>query len=230
MMTNPYFIRARLFPTVLTVIPLLIVVNKVVSALYYESLRNIYDVLPFITNLGLSAALIFLCIQINRLLAKEIFQRLYFTEEINMPTTNHLLWKDSFFDKSIKDNIRSKIKDKFGITLMSDTDEVSNEITSRKQITTAVSQIRNSLRGNKLLFQHNIEYGFFRNLIGGCLLAVICSIILILWGQYRNESSIKITGIILLCIYLIPILFSRFLIRKFGNYYSKILYEQFLTL
>lgn len=230
MTANPYFIRARLFPTVLTAAPLLILVNKIISSFFYENLKSILDILPILTNLGLSAALIFLSVQINRLIAKETFQRIYFKQEISMPTTNHLLWSDTFFDNSVKGKIRSKIIDKFGITLMTATEEVANEAKSRKQIVTAVSQIRNVLRDNKLLFQHNIEYGFFRNLIGGCVIAILCSIVLFLLGILNNEPATKLTGLVLFCIYIIPILFSKFLIKRFGNYYSKILYEQFLTL
>lgn len=113
---------------------------------------------------------------------------------------------------------------------MTATEEAANEAKSRKQIVTAVSQIRNALRDNKLLFQHNIEYGFFRNLVGGCVIAILCSIVLFLLGIFNNEPATKLTGLVLLCIYIIPILFSKFLIKRFGNYYSKILYEQFLTL
>ena len=230
MVTNPYFIRARLFPTVLTAIPLLIFANKLLTTFLYDTLKAIYDVLPLLSSLGLSAALLFLSIQLNRLVAKEIFQKLYFKDELQMPTTIHLLWKDSFFDDTIKEKIRLKIHQLFGILLMNPPDESSNEEKSKKQIVTAVSQIRNSLRGNKLLFQHNIEYGFFRNLIGGSAIAILFSVALIVLGYFQKEKPTIITGTVLLIIYLLPIFFSLTLIRRFGNYYSKILYEQFLTI
>ena len=230
MVTNPYYIRARLFPTILTCIPLLVFVNKMISLYFYEQLKAILEVLPLLTGLGLSAALLFLSVQINRLIAKEMFQKFYFKDEIKMPTTNHLLWQNDLFDKTIKENIRFKIHSKFGITLMNEVDESANENASRKQIATAVSQIRNALRDNRLLFQHNIEYGFFRNLLGGCFIACIFSLSLILLGQINKEQAVKLTGIVLFFIYLFPIVFSKVLVNRFGNYYSKILYEQFLTL
>lgn len=230
MTVSSYYARGRLFPTILTIVPLLIFVNVIVSILYSDNLKEIFKVLPIITNLGLSAALLFLMVQINRLISKEIFQRFYFQDEINMPTTNHLLWSDKFFDNSVKEIIRSKIQTKFGINLMSEIEEIAEELKSRKQITTAVSQIRNSLRDSKLLLQHNIEYGFFRNLLGGCIIAVLFSIIILIYGVAKPEYSLKITGIILTIIYCIPILFSRPIIKRFGYYYSKILYEQFLSI
>lgn len=229
MTVSTYYIKGRLFPTILTVIPLLIFVNAIVTTLYYDTLKQIFNVLPIITHLGLSAALLFLMVQINRLISKEVFQRFYFEDEIRMPTTNHLLWADTFFDSSVKEKIRSKIQTKFGLVLMTESEESTEESKSRKQIVTAVSQIRNCLRGNSLLLQHNIEYGFFRNLLGGCLIAVFFSIIILIGGIIKHESSIKLTGVILIIIYFIPILLSKPIIKRFGNYYSKILYEQFLS-
>jgi hypothetical protein len=162
--------------------------------------------------------------------AKEIFQRFYFQDEMRMPTTNHLLWSDTFFDISVKEKIRLKIENKFNMVLLSVDEEVLDEVKSRKQILTAVSQIRNCLRDNKLLLQHNIEYGFFRNLIGGCLIAIIPSIAILIYGLIKSESTFTHTGIIFTIVYFVPILFSKLLIKRFANYYSKILYEQFLTL
>jgi len=228
-MNTQYYIKARLFPAVLTSIPLLLVVNEIINNIYYDELRAIYKVLPYITNLGFSTSLIFMFVQINRVLAKEIFQNLYFLGEINMPTSTHLLWKDNFFDKSVKIKIRSKINERFGLSLMEEEEEKFNESKSRSQIVTAVSQIRNSLRENKLLFQHNIEYGFFRNLIGGCVIAIICSISLYVYGVAMGDQLLKTIAIITTAIYFIPILLSKFFLKKLGVYYSKILYEQFLT-
>lgn len=227
---NSYFIRARLFPTILTAIPLLLLVNYLLSSYYYESFKKILDILPILASLGLSTAFIFLSVQVNRIISKEIIQRFYFKEEVKMPTTNHLLWNDIFFDKTIKTTIRAKIQTLYSIVLMNEQEEQADELKSRNQIIIAVSQIRNSLRGNDLLFQHNIEYGFFRNLMGGSLLAVVCSILIVIFAYLKNEIVLINAGIILLFIYLIPIILSKLIIKRFGHYYSKVLYEQFLTL
>ncbi|MGN6196281.1 MAG: hypothetical protein ACTHOB_15180 [Ginsengibacter sp.] len=230
MFKDVYFYRARLFPALITSIPMLVYFNKIIAVKYYDALKNVVDILPLITHLGLSAAVIFLCVQINRLLAKEIFQRLYFKEETYMPTTNFLLWKDRFYDDSIKTKVREKIKDKYGITLLQPTDEQQNEDRARSLVTTAVSQIRIALKGNKMLFQHNIEYGFWRNLIGGCVLAILFSAITFFYGKSNAADDLTMLGIILFIVYLLPILFSKPIIKSYGRYYAKILYEQFLSL
>ena len=134
MNTSSYYIRARFFPTVLTIIPLLIFTNKIISLYFSDSLSNIYEVLPQITNWGLSAALLFLMVEINRLIAKETIEKFYFKEEINMPTTTHLLWTDDYYDKEIKEKIRTKIQEKYNIQLMDEMEETKNELKARKVI------------------------------------------------------------------------------------------------
>ncbi|MHC0445653.1 hypothetical protein ACWA1F_09580 [Flavobacterium sp. 3-218] len=226
---NQYFIRARLFPTILTSIPIIIFINYVLNKELYPSLEQIYLILPTLTSFGISGAIIFLSVQINRIVSKELFQKFYFKEEIEMPTTKMILWQDSKLDKNIKSKIRKKINEKFQIKLKNEIDEISQTEESKKQIVFAVSQIRNLLRGNSFLFRHNIEYGFIRNLIGGSLIALIISVVILIYSYVTKDKTLEITSIILIFIYSLPVIFSKFIIKKFGNYYAKTLYEQFLT-
>jgi hypothetical protein len=230
MAINNYYFKARLFPTVLTAIPTIILYNKFVTNLYHDKLENIYSGLPTITDIIFSGAIIFLLVQINRLLSKEIFQRLYFKDEINMPTTNLLLKSNSELETSIKQKIEDKIKSKFDIVLLTSNEESADEPRARRLIATTVSQIRNILRENSLLLQHNIEYGFFRNLIGGSFLAFVISLIIVLSSHCISDLATRNLGWILTIIYFTPILFSKVIINRYGKYYAKILFEQFLTI
>lgn len=229
MAINNYYFKARLFPTVLTSIPTIILYNKFVANLYHDKLENIYAGLPTITDVVFSGAIIFLLVQINRFLSKEIFQKLYFKDEINMPSTDILLKSNNELETSIKQKIEDKIKSKFDIILLTNIEESADEPRARILIATTVSQIRNILRENTLLLQHNIEYGFFRNLIGGSFLAFVISLIIVLHSFYNGEIATTNLGWILTMVYFIPILFSKIIINRYGKYYAKILYEQFLT-
>lgn len=230
MFKNKYFYNARLLPAVITSIPMLIFCNKIFAVQYNEALKNVFDILPTIAHLGLSAAVITICIQLNRFVSKEIFQRLYFREELKMPTTNYLMINSPEYPDAIKNKIRAKIKDNFTISLLDESEERQNEINARKSIATAVSQIRIALKGNAMLLQHNIEYGFWRNLIGGAFWASILSIVIIIYGHSEHQYELRTVGIICLSVYLIPIVLSKLIITKYGKYYAKILFEQFLSL
>jgi hypothetical protein len=230
MFVDRYYLNARLFPTVLTSIPTLLVYYKYIVPLYHGKLENVIAVLPAITTIVLSSAIIFLLTQINRFISKEIYQRIYFNEEINMPTTNLLLKSNSEFEISIKQKIEDKIKTKFELRLLSETEELSDVIRARKLIVTAVSQIKNSLRENSLLLQHNIEYGFSRNLIGGSTIAlVICIFMLVLSYNSKDISMIYLSWILSI-MYFLPIAFSKIILDRLSKNYAKILFEQFLTI
>lgn len=229
MKINPYYMKARLLPTALTAMPAIIFYTNFIAPLYSENLANVFTTLPTITNATFSAAIVFLLIQLNRFCAKELFQRLYFQDELKMPTTNHLLWKNSFFDDAIKRKIRTKIRDKYDISLLSEEEETVEETRARKLISAAVSQIRISLKDNPMLFQHNVEYGFFRNLIGGSLLAAFFTLLILIFAYVNSYQQLKLIAILLLIIYSTPLFLSKFFIKRYGDYYSKILYEQFLN-
>lgn len=230
MYKDSYFYRARLFPALLTSIPLLIFANKVIAIKYAGAFKNVIDILPLLTHFGFSAAIIFLLVQVNRLVAKEIFQRWFFKEDLYMPTTNNLLWSSSHFSPHIKDKIHSKVNSKFQIILASRTEEQQDELNARKLIVAAVSQIKNLLRGNEMLFRHNIEYGFWRNLVGGSLIAVVFSVIILANGYFGELGDQTTLGIIGLTVYLIPVVFSKLIVRSYGEYYAKVLYDQFLSI
>ena len=227
---NIYYFRARLMPTALTCIPLFILVHSVILKNYGGTLTPILSILPILSSMGISFALVFLLTQINRTLSKEIFQRFYFKDEINMPTTNFLMWNNKHYEASIKEKLRLKIYTMYDIELHTPVDEAADEESSRKRIMVAVSQIRNNLRDNTLLFRHNIEYGFFRNLLGGCVIAIVLSILIVFYANYHSNNTLFYLGIILIIVYAIPLLLSKKILSVYGNNYAKILFEQFLSI
>lgn len=224
-----YYLTARLFPTILTSIPAIWACNLYISNHYHQGLKEIYSGLPAITDVVLSGAIIFLLVQVNRFLAKEIIQNLYFKDELKMPTTDFLLKSDETLDKSIKKKIEQKISTDFNIKLLSISEEAKDEIRARKLIATAVSQIRLCMRKNPMLFQHNIEYGFARNLIGGSILAVTSGTVICITARFQGDHLTEQKAYIAISLYLIPLIFSKLIIFRYGRDYAKILYEQFLA-
>lgn len=225
-----YYLKARLFPTMLTIIPFITFIFLLTEK-YSDRIIALGNYSILLSRLSFIPAVIFFMVQINRFVAKEIFQRFYFADELNMPTTIMLLLSDSELPLPIKENIRKQIEIKFGIKLKDAYSENQNPEAAKKLIATAVSQVRNVLRENKLLLNHNIEYGFVRNLIGGSLVSFLFSLICaIICCVFLNELKYSITFASFAIFYLIPILLSSLIIKKYGKYYAKVLFEQFLTL
>lgn len=225
---NQFYFKGRLLPTLITIIPLLYLINCFANSYKInEDFNQSLELLPLATKSMIYIALLFLMVQINRLISKEVFQKIYFKDESYMPTTSFLLLKDEYYDTSFKDAIRNKIKKEYNISLLKENDEAEDEIRARRLIVSAVGCIRNSLRDNKLLLQTNLEYSFIRNMIGGCIPAIIASTLIIILGSNGILDCSTDLGTVFLLIYLTIIALSRYLISMFGKYYAKTLYEQF---
>lgn len=229
-LTNSYYLKARLFPSVLTVIPVLVFINYMINAHLSAELSHLNTALPLVTSLGISAALVFLMVQVNRIISKELFERIIFRSDTAFPTTEFLMPDTSHLSSQIKTLLIQKIHSRYGIVIPISIDNTYNDSDTRLAISTAVSQIRNELRDNSLLLQHNIEYGFVRNLLGGTILALLFTICSLVAGFYYDEVSLVSFAFVMLIIYSIPLLLCNFLVRRLGRYYAKVLYEQFLSL
>ncbi len=223
-----YYLQARMIPALITTIPALILFHTLLG----PDLNSVFSGVEILTKgsgVSFSIALIFLWVQLSKLMGRIIFQRLIFQEELKMPTTNYLLYSNHYFTPEIKREIRLKIENCFQLYLYDFRKERQQELNARKQICLAVSQIRELLRNNKMLLRHGIDYGFFKNLISGSFLA--CCICLAGWILSLTGSNIAPYGdtfIALGVLYLLPVIFSRSIMQHFGHYYGKILYEQFL--
>ena len=226
---NKYTLQARYFPAVLTVFPFWLLLN-LIRKYFTTTLDGIFLFIPYLVQTGLSGAVFYFQMQLNRFISKEIFQNRIFNDENNFPTTLWLLWSDSTIDSTTKQMIHTKIKSLFDIMLLTPEAEGNDKDHAKNIIIVAVSQIRNSLRKNDQQVQHNREYGFWRNLAGGSLVAVCISIIIgIIEYFIGNNSSIAIS-LIMFLFYSLLLCFCPYLIKKHGQYYAKSLFEQFLSL
>src|SRR6266536_2184508 len=111
-----YEIFARLLPAVLCSLPILL------FQYYYlnEHLADLSEAIVkvrFVGPITVPLALIYLFMQVNRFIAKEVFEKRYFKSELHMPTTNFLLHTDSQYTSSYKREIYARIREDFGIRL-----------------------------------------------------------------------------------------------------------------
>jgi len=227
---NRYYLQARLAPTILTAIPLISVYLFIVSPYVSNYLKVILPMLPLIGDISFSAAFVFILVQLNRTLSKELLQSRFFKGETKMPTTDFLLYNNEEYSTETKDRIRRKIKDHFNMELFDSVAETANEGKSRVMIKDCVGQIRVLLTENKMLLNHNIEYGALRNFLGGCIQAILFSLVLIGHSAFAPfNKGIFIFSCFLLTIYTVPLFVSKWLMQRYGNNYARILYQQFLS-
>lgn len=113
-----------------------------------------------------SLVFIFILGMMGRSLGKYIFEDVLYSNGERLPTAELLSWENTELSSDYKDKIRQKIKTDFNIVLLSKSKAANNPDEARKRIKGAVGQIRNKVKDGRLLLDRNIEYGFWRNLIG----------------------------------------------------------------
>ena len=224
---NKYQIYARLLPTILSAIPFLIIQYALLDS-SLQTLMNEIGGIKIIGNITVTGSIIYLLSQINRYFGKHVFEKIYFNKSLNFPTTYYLLYNDTSLSKEYKRKIHDKIFKDFSINFNDEETEKSDENESRKIIRDAVGLVRRKVGDGKLTIQHNLEYGFFRNLIGGAILASIVSAVLTYWSFEIGENNLVIIGSILTFIYLIFIILSKPILKTKARLYADMLFQEYV--
>lgn len=224
---DKYTLKARVFPSVIIIVPFLVFTLNC----NIDGLKNVFDDLlkvKIIGNVSVSLALLFLFTQVNRFIGKFLFENYMFKNETEMPTTNFMLYTNSEFSREYKNKIRQQIKSDFQITLPSEKDEIDDLSYAKKRIVEAIGLVRQKVKNGRLLLQHNIEYGFMRNLIGGSIFGLIMSLVLIFYFNSTPKEIISFMGYGLGFFYFIMLIFHRSIIRYLGNQYARRLFQEYL--
>jgi hypothetical protein len=230
MKIDTYSIKARYAPALVSiVIPIATFNHFFVSEEISQYLSGMAGIRVF-SNLTISAICLYYFSEIGRVIGKDVFEKAYFEEEARMPTTNFLMFSDATYSPQHKVRIREKVLADFGISLPSLEDESKSDDEARKRIVETMALIRKRLHGNAFLFQHNVEYGAMRNLIGGALIGVIISVAGIYFFHeiYVRDVAVSIFAV-LIAIYAILLVFSKPIIKFYGRSYAKILFREYLA-
>ena len=225
---DEYEIKASLIPAVFTSVPFLLFHLFYLNNLFNHLFVDFVNISKYITGISLPIIFIFCSMQLNRFIGKIIFENNIFNNENDFPTTQFLLLTNNEFSKDYKKKIRDKITSDFKIKLLNKNDEVNNFLEAKKIIIEVVGLIRNKVKKGRLLFIHNIQYGFFRNLIGGSIIAFLISLFNIFIGIIYSDNKFLFYSIVCLVIYSLPIYTSKFTIKTLGKLYAKRLFREFL--
>lgn len=223
-----YTITARVMPAIICSIPILVIYYFFSNDEYKQFISFIFEI-RWIDDLTFSVIVITLFSQINRLIAKSFFEKKLFKKELDMPTTQYLLHSKNLCTKEYRKKIYDKIFKDFHIKLLNKKQEFKNEIKARKLIVEAVGLIRAKVKDGRLLLNHNIEYGFFRNLVGGSVISLPMSLIAVaLFFANKNMTAFYIS-IALSFFYIMILFFHKFVLNWFGERYAYVLFQEYLS-
>lgn len=228
-MFSKYGLTARGAPAIISSFPIIVFNYFFLSSVLADFLHAVAGI-SWISELSVPLIFIFLLAQVNRFVSIEVFEKRYFHDGLEMPTTNFLMSSDPQYSDEHKQKIHEKILKDFGIQLFNKEQEKNDPIGARRRIVEAVSLIRGKVGEGKLLLQHNIEYGFVRNLIGGSLVALVLALGNFFFFRFVVEKNVAFAiSNILVIFYLLPIILSRKLLSGYGNLYAKILIQEYIS-
>ena len=215
---DEYTLHARLIPTVLGIVPFVIIFNllPVDSTVLKVFFTGIFSI-----------AITYFVMQFLIRLPAKIFEDFLFSNGLKMPTTELLLYKNDEYQSEFKNNVRDKILNDFNIKMPTKKMEEDNELESRKKIKDSVKLMISRVKNGYLLFKHNYEYGFFRNLWSASLFGLIGSVLLAYLSNINNYSTLLTVSIILMAIYFLYLIFGFLIIKYAGKQYAKKLIEEY---
>lgn len=224
---DKYNRTARIYPSIIILLPFLI------FTIYCDigNLKDVFDDLlkvKIIGNITISIVLLYFLTQLNRFIGKFLFEKNMFSDELEMPTTNFLLFSNSEFSAEYKKQMRKQINKDFQIDLPDEKEEILDLENARKRIVEAVGLIRQKVKNGRLLLQHNIEYGFARNLIGGAIIGFLMSAFDIAYFFILGNKLIGAISIALSLVFAILLLIHKPIIKHLGNQYAKRLFQEYL--
>lgn len=225
-MISEYTIKARLAPTALAAPPLLLLCNALFNIRADQWIESAAMIALFGKGTAM-VAIVFLMMQANRLIGLEIFQRLVSQDELNFPTSRWLVATNTEMSSAQRQSIDKKLQRDFQIGLMPANMSDSPEV--RRHNADLVGRIRLFVGSPRKLLRYNIEYGFFRNLIGASPLVLVVGLInaflyskslLPAWA-YQLSLAYAILAGVLVCL-------ARPIIERLGIQYARALFQAYL--
>jgi hypothetical protein len=227
---DKYNLLARYCPVLISFLPISHFCFKFFGDLFFQEIsNNIQWMLIADVSLALIVALFLMEFQCT--IAKHnIEEKLFGIGGLFFPTTDMLLYNNEMLSKERKKRIREKITEKTGLKLSTEEEEKSNSDNARLQIREAIGEVRAIVGKGSHTIGYNIRYGFWRNLIGGSFIAIIGSLLCIIFYAVKHELKTTIFFVGFGIFFIIIWAFKRSILKPIAYDYADYLFTEFLVL
>lgn len=230
---NDYEIRARIIPSIIITLPLIVPVYLLVSAKFQPIFTAVFFGILFISVIYTMSFFV-------RNKGKKIQKQLY-VEWGGMPSVCVIRWEDQTFDEDFKRDLHNEIKNYCGINLSSLEEEKKDPKNADRLIENAFNQVKSLVYfdyPNGTWKIYNAEYGFNRNLMSCKYYWIIFAIIGLVACSVRyhyTKELIYSYGAILDGIFLILAICWSFYVLPHSikipaDYYARDIWNSFLII
>ena len=189
--------------------------------------------IKFWGGITFSIAVLFIWSLTIREISIKHFQEKYFTgdEARGFPTTYLMAYTNGTFSDCYKDKYRKLVLDRFDFKLLNKEEEEADPIEAKKRLNEATELVKEVIKEGRLVLDHNIRFGFFRNFVGGTIVSMPLCVALIILGVFwvENYKSLSIILGILFCFYLVLFILRKPILVSNGEAYAKKLLAEFIV-
>lgn len=232
-MTNffdEYDLKARYIPAIFSSVPL-IMLSSVFEPEIFISLFRTAESFQVVKDISLSLVCIYFLMHFQRFIGKYLIEYYLFDDETKFPTTEMLLLNVTTLSRASKTKLHNQIKEDFDIDLFSVNLEENDATEVIKVVKETVALIRRKVGKGVLTFQHNVQYGFMKNLIAGSIISLPSSLISIyIFAVLKPNLIGVIIASIYSALYVILVVFHRQILKRLANNYAKVLFTEYLSL
>lgn len=228
---NPYELRARYLPAVLTISPVIIWLY-----LWFPEIRSLKEAsISLLVGLGISIPLSILARDLGNKKQEKLL-----TQWGALPATLILRNNDNTLNKETKQRYHQKLKILTNVDIPTLEMELEDPLEANRKLDSCIDYLRQNTRNiNKyrLIFNENISYGQARNLLGLKPIGVIICILLIViqlymiyknYGVGLNISAVPILKSVSVAINLSFLYFWIFLVNSKKVYTAGVNYGKAL--
>jgi hypothetical protein len=218
-----YTIKARYFPSLICLVPFILGKMYVIDPWLVNN-SSMTWLASYFGDATISLILLYILMQTNRTVAK-----IFFENKKSFPTVEFLLSTSKETTESYRDKIGKKVQSDFGLSVPTAQEQQQDIVESKKRIWEIIQLIINKVRNGHLVLKCNMEYGFFRNLAGGSLVALIASLILAIISRYIiTDLSLYVLSLKVALTYFFVMLFACVFINYYSKEYARVLYREYL--
>jgi hypothetical protein len=227
---DTYTIYARFFPCIISALPLFVLWFFLSRNVQLRELWAFLSGLKFYGGVGISLVALYFYAQVIRITSK-FFEDKYFLGNAGFPTTYLMTYEDTTFSKSYKDEYRKLVKKHLDIDLSNESEELADIGEACKRLNETAKHVILKVGDGQLVKEHNIWYGFVRNLIGGTIFSMVFCLINIAIGILIVKSSILVsTSSVLLIMYASLFISRKRILVQNAEAFAKQLIAEFMSL
>lgn len=227
---DSYSLYARFFPSIVSSLPFFVIWFFLADNLRLKELGSFLLSLEFYGGTTLSVVGLYFYAQVIRITSKWFEGKIFSTHTNGFPTTYLMMYDNETFSQAYKDTYRHLVKKHFNMDLLSIDLEKEQKLEAQKRLNEATKQVILRVGNGKLVKQHNIWYGFNRNLVGGA----VYSIALCLTGlgiSVVNQD--RMLALIMGCLGMLfgtILIFHRRTLKQTAESYAQQLIAEFISM